>query len=275
MNFESDYRLVLREEFLSRRLRNPRYSLRAFARDLSLSASTLSEVLSKHHNLSLKKAESVTRALGLSRERAASFLRAVGSAASETFDLETAPMNAPPVPGTAWHVIDEDRFRVIADWYHLAILEATKLAEFRPDVDWLARRFGLDRATMEQGVKRLKNLKLLAVRGGEWVANHSAVIAGRGVPSAIIRQFHQQMLALAQASVEGQPQSQRELQAAVVATDADGVEYARNEMRRFVRQLGEEMARRPIKDRTYCISMQLFRADDCDGATANNNSRLS
>ena len=43
------FRFFLQQEFFQRQRRNPRYSLRAFARDLELSPSTLSEILNGRH----------------------------------------------------------------------------------------------------------------------------------------------------------------------------------------------------------------------------------
>ena len=45
MNLVADYRNTLRQELVNRCDRNPRYSLRAFARDLSLDPARLSDIL--------------------------------------------------------------------------------------------------------------------------------------------------------------------------------------------------------------------------------------
>src|SRR5690349_6949475 len=55
----------LMEEFARRVRVNPRYSLRAYARTLGMSPGALSEVLRNRRPLSLKAAEKVIKALGL------------------------------------------------------------------------------------------------------------------------------------------------------------------------------------------------------------------
>jgi len=74
-----DFRDVLRRELQNRQQKNPAYSMRAFARDLDLSASGLSEVLSGKHSLSLRRAITVSKKLGLSEEHADAFIQSACS----------------------------------------------------------------------------------------------------------------------------------------------------------------------------------------------------
>ena len=57
----TQYRDVLKEMLGTRVASNPNYSLRAFARDLGISASTLSHVLSLRKGLSTKSATQVAK----------------------------------------------------------------------------------------------------------------------------------------------------------------------------------------------------------------------
>jgi hypothetical protein len=59
------YRDLLKRELESRCGRNPRYSLRAFAKDLGLSAPRLSHVLNGRFGLSRAAAEAIADKLGL------------------------------------------------------------------------------------------------------------------------------------------------------------------------------------------------------------------
>src|SRR2546430_13739191 len=59
---DTDYRRVLRKELESRCRTSPRYSLRAFARDLKISPSRLSEILSGKQGLSRAAARGIRSA---------------------------------------------------------------------------------------------------------------------------------------------------------------------------------------------------------------------
>ena len=61
-----DYREFIRVKMQERIARNPRYTLRAFARDLHLSPQVLSMVLNRHRGISNETAARVGERLGLS-----------------------------------------------------------------------------------------------------------------------------------------------------------------------------------------------------------------
>ncbi len=84
----ADFRGMLRAELGRRQVKNPAYSMRAFARDLGLSASGLSEVLSGKHSLSLRRAVIVSQRLGLSGHESDDFI------ASATMKVMGIPVNS-------------------------------------------------------------------------------------------------------------------------------------------------------------------------------------
>ena len=72
-----DYREMLRIELVVRRIRNPKYSLRAFARDCKISPSRFSEVLRMKNNLYLKSGTKIAGYLGLSSQVAKHFMDSI------------------------------------------------------------------------------------------------------------------------------------------------------------------------------------------------------
>jgi len=61
-----DYRACLNKELEARKLRNARYSMRAFARDLGVSASYLNEVITNKSHFSRDKWEKIAASLNVS-----------------------------------------------------------------------------------------------------------------------------------------------------------------------------------------------------------------
>lgn len=60
-----DYREILKDQLAQRKEMNPKYSLRAFAKKISLSPSKVSEVLSGKKRLGIERAEDIANKLGL------------------------------------------------------------------------------------------------------------------------------------------------------------------------------------------------------------------
>lgn len=98
------FREALHTEFLARRRRNARYSLRAFARFLGVDHSTLSQILRSRRSLSPRMVALLGRKLGL----------------SATF-------------------VAEARHQQIAE----SVLRLTRSKSFRPNSRWIATRTGL------------------------------------------------------------------------------------------------------------------------------------
>ena len=63
------------------------------------------------------------------------------------------------------HSFDEialDSFRIIADWYHFAILELTEVEGFKSNAAWIAKRLGISRKIAKESIERLFDTGLLA-----------------------------------------------------------------------------------------------------------------
>ena len=67
MNTQIDYLEIIKDEFGSRIESNPSYSMRAFARDLEISPSRLSEILNGRGGMSSVMAQKIASKLGLQR----------------------------------------------------------------------------------------------------------------------------------------------------------------------------------------------------------------
>ncbi|MDB4907099.1 MAG: hypothetical protein JWO05_1883 [Gemmatimonadetes bacterium] len=96
----------LQQEFDARRRRNPRYSLRAFAKSLGTSHTTLSRTLRQRQRLTARTIETLGRALGLSatelrdattEEHCALVLAAIGDARSRPESRSLAVMTGLPI----------------------------------------------------------------------------------------------------------------------------------------------------------------------------------
>src|SRR5436309_2305259 len=123
---DGDYRSILREELEQRCKANPRYSLRAFARDLGLSPSGLSRILREHQGLSGSSALRIARKMKMSSEETERFRNLVIAADGRSRDHRKAAQTQLAVEEESrrrFQRLELDVFRAISDWYHYAILE--------------------------------------------------------------------------------------------------------------------------------------------------------
>jgi plasmid maintenance system antidote protein VapI len=73
-------RAVLQAHFSEARVKNPQYTLRAFARKIRMGSGALSEVLSGRRKVSAKLAKKISENLGLSPEERAKIIEAFDKA---------------------------------------------------------------------------------------------------------------------------------------------------------------------------------------------------
>src|SRR5262245_19891132 len=112
---EFDYRLALAQELKVRQARNSRYSLRSFARDLNVSVTALSDVLSGKRSFSHKNAEKVIQKLGWSPVQ------------SQIFLADLAHSERPTPQKIAEMQLQDDQFHFISEWYYFVILNLAKI----------------------------------------------------------------------------------------------------------------------------------------------------
>lgn len=234
-----NYRDFLREELARRSQRNPRYSLRAFARDLSLSASTLSEVLNGHHKLSSRLMKRLTDRLGLSPKQE--------RALQKTKNTKTADI-----------FLEEEAFQLIANWYHFAILELFNTENFEFSASSIAKRLGISEYVVRSALDRLEALKYISKINGKTKLNspHKHVVTKK--PSAAIREFHQQTISKASRSLRPENFDEREFQTLYLAFPKSQIKKAKAMIDGFRQEFSKKFRPKKKKDSVYSLSIQFF-----------------
>jgi uncharacterized protein (TIGR02147 family) len=187
---------VLRGIFLERVARNPSYSLRGFARNLGVSHAYLSMILGGKRRIPEHRAIQFSQLAGLNEAEAAAFVSACRAAVLKPAKGAAKPSSPSPATGRPndYFRLQLDQFRVLSEWYHLAILDLTLLYNFKPDALWIARRLGLKRSEVTKAIARLERLGMLSVAETEWQKKHPKLEIPTYRPDEAIRRFHLQMI---------------------------------------------------------------------------------
>jgi uncharacterized protein (TIGR02147 family) len=253
-----DYRKILRNELEDRCQKNPRYSLRSFARDLGVSAPRLSRILNGRHGLSGEAAREIARRLNLSPSEQELFGTLVESEHARTSIVRNAARVRASELNTAFQALGLDSFRVISDWYHLAILELTLVEGFQSDPAWIADQLGITQIEARSAVDRLLKFDLLKKTGGALRATGSNFANPEGLPNDAIRKFHRQILARADQALNFQGAEERESSNLTIAIDESTLPKARKLIREFTRKFDRELSQASKKTRVYNLTVQFF-----------------
>jgi uncharacterized protein (TIGR02147 family) len=257
----SSYHDLLKEIFEQRKQFNVTYSLRAFARDLGIPAPRLSLVLNKKEGLSVQSAMSIALRLKLSEQKTKWFCNSVGAlharGIKERSDYQQKIQDYKQ-EAKVFSEIHLEYFKVIADWYHFAILELTYIDGFQNNSSWIAEMLGLQISEVEDALERMKNLDLIVEKDGKLTDVFKFLATPNDVPSASLKKFNSQLMKKAMEALYNQDVLDREIASNIFSIRKDHMPKFKEKLRDFRRELEHEASQAKDKDAVYCLSMQFY-----------------
>lgn len=256
---ELDYRKMLHSEFDVRRKQNPAYSMRSFARDLDLSPSRLSEVLNDKGHLSASTLLEVGARLGIPKNEV------LAMQAAQSY--KTAPENS-PIKISARKFLEsfqyqgqfsqltEETYRILADWYHFAILSAMELDKYDGSIKFLARVLRLSEETVTDALRRMANQGMVTEKDGTYQATGEIFTTSNDVSSEALRTSHRQNFDLAKDSLDEVNVLLRDITSATICIDIDKLPEAKKMIKEFRRNLCHFLESGK-KDAVYNFNIQL------------------
>lgn len=241
----SDAIKLLKNELEERKKKNSRYSLRAFAQSLGISAAQLSQLLSGKRNLTPEVLRQIAEALHLSPEEERSLL-------TQMFLGEQGSRSE----AKQKRQLEEDEFRLISDWYHYAILSLGKVRGAKADPFWIADRLGISPTEAREALARLRRLEILDE--GKTLKQKSAPLnISSKVPSRAIQAYHRRILGMAMDKMADVPVEKRDYSAMTFAADPTKIPQARKMVEDFQDRLADFL-QTPNSKEVFILACQLF-----------------
>lgn len=240
------FRSRLQEELLNRCRRNPKYSLRSFAKSLGMSPSVVSELLNGKRKLTLKSIERIGLALGLSVAEIESFQKNQSDASGE----------ARPSYGQ----ITLDQYALISDWYHYAILELIKVPKAKHDARAIAGSLGITVSEVNLAIERLIRLELIHWEDDRLVddsGGYSTNISG-SLTSSASKQLQKQILEQSAEALMTLPIEIRNHTSMTMAIDQRHLPEAVKKIAEFRRELCQYLNSFGEPTDVYQLSISLF-----------------
>lgn len=235
---QSDFVKVLDERLAEAQIKSPSYSLRAFAKKLGVSVSTVSEIRSGRRRLTPELFDRMADGLFLKPE-------------------ERARFSALASDDRARVQIEHDQFEMISEWYHFAILSLVRLKDFRSDNAWIAKRLGISQAVAKSAVERLIRLELLRKNKGKFERTKNEVRTSDGIASLAVRKAHTENLELARRALEELPVDERDFVFYTLPASPSKLAEARRRIRKSLDELNDFLESSPHEE-VYRMCFQLF-----------------
>lgn len=239
------YLVALREAYLSKKAKNPRYSLRSYAQFLEVNAGTLSAILSQKRSPSAEMVQPFLKKLKLPEKDQKKFLDSMPN------------QRIAAIQGS--HELEAERYHAIyEDWEYFVILALFRLQDFQSSAAWMAQKTLIPLERVEECVKNLFAWGLLQEgANGMWERVHSSVRSSHNISSEVIRASHRSSLKLALSKIDTVPVENRDYSFVTVGLDRKRFTKLKKLILKFrdeVFELDEASRRKAL----YRVSVQCF-----------------
>jgi uncharacterized protein (TIGR02147 family) len=228
METQNVYYISKIKEHLSLRQRlNPHYSLRAYARDLGLHSSTLSQVIKGNRPLPLKDSKEVATKLNLGPKERTLFLESLYRTKTKMDEI-AIPQN------DERFMLDESYHKVIAEWEHFTVETLFEVDGFIPSVSEIAKRL---RITENRAEVVLNNLMVCGLiiedENGVLVKAFPKIRTTEDITSQALKEAHIETIDLGKQKLEEVEVELRDFSSMTIAMDLERMPEVKSIIREF------------------------------------------
>ena len=248
----------LQEYFIEKKQKNSQYSLSAFARDLGLSVSFVSRLLRGERPLTLKQVVQISTLLELSETETKRLIQTVSGKSKNKRLIDKIESkkknNLTPIK------FEIERFKMISQWYHLAILSLIHVSDFQSSPAWIAKRLGITTIEAESAIQRLLKLGLIEKNNHVLSRAKGSIFVKTKQSEAAVREFHSQMIDKAKDALKKTEQEAfeaRYIAGSTIAIDRAKLPELKERLQKFQIEIAELAKSNQYTD-VYHLNLHLF-----------------
>lgn len=268
---------TIKAEFLQRRQKNPRYSLRAFARDIGLTPSQLSGLMSGKVGISRAKATLVAEKLALPEKDAKIFvLQAEKEYGRDKINREYALQTLLKLENELYFEnLDPAHLEKFTDWKTFVIFEGIALFKNHPTKEQeklIAHYFGFSLQQTRDILQCLETSQQIFNNGKSWIQTRPHIGFPDDIDSDNLGNLTRDFIMFARNSITERKPQERESGVIVMAVNKDQMREAKKLIRKFQSDFTKLMTQTAEeKDSVYCLSIQFFPVDKRSSKTYSDN----
>ncbi len=265
VNDYNNYRTFLSDWFAWKKGRNHSYSGATFARQAGLNAHTLlGMAIRGQRNLGSDTIRAFSRALSLKGREAAIFEKLV------LFNQSTKPDDK-AFYLEQLHSVSQGAGRVLigrvrnhaqylSNWYVVALRELVSTRGFRPDPDWIVKRFKnrITRKQAQESWEILKNLGMVeADESGRFRVVNPSIDLDPGHVDFAIRAYHRDQIARARVAIDEESLDERMLSSLTMAVRERDLPLLREKINEFRKSLNLSNGDESAGERDHVIALNV------------------
>jgi uncharacterized protein (TIGR02147 family) len=245
------FRLFVQAELGRRCDKNSQYSLRAFAKFLAIDHATLSQLLRGKRALTPRTILRLGTRLGLDRAAVDRYVAGESNWRRDAADDATQ---------NEMQQLADDAAHVIADWYHYAILELTRLQNFKTDSRWIARVLGITSDEVNLALTRLFRFGLLVMAERDrWIDQSGDTTASLAdFNRSAVQHLSQQIRQLMLRAMGNVPAGRCEFSSTTLAVSTERLPNVLERIARFRRELVGLLGQDSLRNDVYQLEINFF-----------------
>ena len=235
---------ILLSKLAEAQIKNPNFSLRAFAKKLGVSSGALSEILKGKRPLSNSIKQRIADKLLLSPQES----------------LEFFQKNLPEKMGLTSDnrlTLSQDQFQLISNWWYFGLLNLIKTNDFKNQESWMARRLGLNVNTVTEALDRLSRMGHIEKKGSQLVRKYPNIKTTDHLMDSSIRKSHLEDLSLIEKSIRDVPMQLRDNTSCTFVIDKKDLPKAKELIRIFQSQF-LNLVGKDSGEEVYKLSVSLY-----------------
>lgn len=257
----------LKEKLEEKQLQNKSYSLRAFSAKLGISPGGLAQILSGKKRISINRAHEVAINLKLSKEEKTLFILLVEFEQSKKEERKAEVFqeikNLDSKKAAELFDLSVDQFKLISDWYGLAILECAGSYGKNFGVKEFSKHFGVSTNETSLTLERLQRLELIEKgNDGSWERVRDRVLVTSNVPNEAIRNYYRSVAEKSLLSYSKQSPQEKISAAETFAFDPEQIEELRRLTDEYLDKVIELSSQSKNKTATYQALINLFKLNE-------------
>ena len=259
MNYESEYRAILKNEFFRIAQINKSFSQRAFAKMIGLSTAHVNAIFRGRKGLSPVAAELISSKLKFSKEKKELFCDLVILCSKKKISKTDSTTRLKRKKNQDCSTLNDDKFEFISNWYHLAILELSLLDNEKISKVSVSQKFKITEEEADKAIKLLIKLQLLKEENNKLVAVENETFTCDDIPSQNIKKAHHQMLCKAINALASQTCEKRDFTSTIVSVDTKNLHLAKKAIRDFSDKFMLDFcSSSEIKNDVFTLNIQFF-----------------
>lgn len=260
----TDFRVYLSMVYSNAKAKDPSYSFTQLSENLGVGSSNAHGIISGKRPVTLKAAEKIAEALGLTSIQRKYFLNLVKAERAKTsLDRDEAfeerlALRQKELPSE----LDRRQLAFFEHWYHAAILEILRLDKAEGTVKWISEniRPELPAARVRESLSLLEELGYVKFdeHKQRLFPTDATITTGNEVLSLALMSFHRQMLKLSLEALDNVPREERDISAITITASPALKEQFKEELvalrKRFLQLSAEETSATEVLQ----VNLQMF-----------------